>query len=141
MPAIFDYSHTVTEEEIDGLGHANNLAYLKWMQTAAIAHSAAQGWPTERYRDIGAGWVVRSHSIEYLLPAYCNDLITVRTWVSDFKKIQSLRQYRVLRATDDAVLAVAETNWVFISREHHVPRRVPVELRDSFELVPASAEP
>jgi len=141
MPAIFDYVHTATSDEIDGLGHVNNLAYLKWMQSAAIAHSAEQGWPTERYREIGAGWVVRSHSIEYLQPAYSDDKIIVRTWVSDFKKIQSLRKYKIIRECDDALLSVAKTNWVFVSREHHVPRRVPVELRDSFELVPMHAEP
>ena len=46
MPAIYCHSHVVRDDEIDGLGHVNNLHYLKWMQDAAVAHSAAQGWPT-----------------------------------------------------------------------------------------------
>ena len=41
MSAFFDYPHTVTHEDIDELGHAGNFHYIKWMQHAAIAHSAA----------------------------------------------------------------------------------------------------
>ena len=45
MPEIFEYLHTVRDDEADSLGHANNVAYVEWMQSAALAHSAAQGWP------------------------------------------------------------------------------------------------
>jgi len=141
MPAVFDYSHTVDDAEIDGQGHVNNLAYLKWMQDAAIAHSSVQGWPAERYFEIGAGWVVRSHHIDYLQPAFAGQQIVVRTWVSSFKKIQSLRKYKIIRSPDEDLLAVAETNWVFVGLEHQVPRRVPEELKGSFELVPTESEP
>mgnify|MGYP003526290200 CR=1 FL=1 len=82
MPAVFEYQHQVTEAEIDGVGHVNNLAYLRWMQDAAVAHSAAQGWPAKAYYDLGQGWVVRSHFIEYLVPAFAGDEIVVRTWVA-----------------------------------------------------------
>ncbi len=50
MPEIYSYSHVVEPAEIDDLGHANNVAYVAWLQAAAVAHSAAQGWPSERYR-------------------------------------------------------------------------------------------
>ncbi len=41
------------------------------MMDAALAHSAAQGWPAERYEKLGSGvWVVRSHEIKYVEPAY-----------------------------------------------------------------------
>ncbi len=53
MPAILEWTHTVVEHDLDGLGHANNISYLKWMQSAALAHSAAQGWPVEAYAALG----------------------------------------------------------------------------------------
>ena len=59
MPEIYEHLHTVADHEIDALGHANNVAYVEWMQDAALAHSAAQGWPPEAYQSLGAGWVVR----------------------------------------------------------------------------------
>ena len=95
MPAILEWTHTVVEHDLDGLGHANNISYLKWMQSAALAHSAAQGWPVEAYA--ARGWVVRSHFIEYLAPAMLGDTILIRTWVADMGKVTSRRRFLILR--------------------------------------------
>ncbi len=141
MPAVYEHRHTVRDDEIDEQGHANNVEYLKWMQTAAIAHSTAQGWSPQRYRDNGAGWVVRTHEIEYLQPAFTGDEIVVRTWVANFKKISSLRKYKICRDVDGTVLALARTDWVFLGMKHRVPRRMPKELIAAFELVPEENEP
>lgn len=141
MPAIFEYTHTITDDEIDGQGHVNNLAYIQWLLKAAVAHSKEQGWAWQRYREMGAGWVVRSHWIEYLKPSFANEEVRVLTWVSNFKKITSLRKYKIIRPADGTTLAVAETNWAFIGLEHRVPRRVPDEFRESFILVPEDEEP
>ena len=59
MPDIFFHPHAVQADEIDSLGHANNVVYIAWLQAAAVAHSAAQGWPGTRYHELGQGWVVR----------------------------------------------------------------------------------
>jgi acyl-CoA thioester hydrolase len=141
MPAVYRYEHTVEEGEIDGQGHVNNLEYLKWMQAAAIAHSDAQGWPASRYRAVGAGWVVRSHTIEYRQPAFAGEQIEVVTWVANFRKVRSLRKYKIVRCSDDRVLAVAATDWTFIGLERWLPRRVPAELVAAFELVASTEEP
>lgn len=135
MPAVFVHHHHVRDDEIDEQGHVNNLRYLAWMQAAAIAHSAAQGWTAQRYRDLGAGWVVRSHFIEYRQPAFIADEVVVRTWVAGFQKVTSLRQYRILRARDEALLALAETNWAFVSFHTRQPRRIPPEVIAAFEVV------
>lgn len=140
MPAIYLYRCTVQPEDIDGQGHVNNLTFVRWMQDAAVAHSAAQGWPPERYRTLGCGWVVRSHWIEYRRPAFLNDLIVVETWVADFKRISSRRRYRICRDSDGVVLAVAETNWAFVDLQSFLPRRVPPPLREAFQVVDRSLE-
>lgn len=141
MPGVYEYEHLVRDDEIDRLGHVNNLSYLRWVLEAAVAHSTAQGWPTDRYLELGAGWVVRSHFIEYLRPAFAAERIVVRTWVSSFKRSSSIRKYKIARLADQALLAVAETNWVFVGYEHQVPRRIPPELADAFVLVPEEEEP
>ena len=138
MPAVYYHVHRVTKEDVDVLGHANNLAYMEWMQAAALAHSAAQGWPGKRYREIGFGWVVRSHQIEYLQPALPDDEIVVKTWVADMQKVTSLRRYHILRLTPEReiLLAEAATNWAFIHYASGMPKRVPPEVADSFVVVP-----
>ncbi len=141
MTAIFEHPHTVSDDEIDGQGHVNNLEYLKWMQTAAVAHSASVGWTTARYRETKAGWVAQRHTIEYLRPAFAGDELVVRTWIAGMRKATSLRKYNVVRVADDAVLSKAETNWAYIGLEHHVPRRIPDEMRDAFTVVAEEDEP
>jgi acyl-CoA thioester hydrolase len=135
MPAVYEHFHTVLPEEIDALGHANNLCYLKWMQAAALAHSAAQGWPVEAYRELGSGWVVRSHQIEYLRPTFAGEELVVRTWVAGFRKVTSLRRYRILRHCDQRLLAVGATDWAFVNYGSGMPTRVPAEIISSFEIV------
>lgn len=134
MPAVYEHHHTVLPEEIDAQGHVGNVHYVSWMQAAAVAHSSAQGWTPQRYQEAGAGFVVRSHLIEYLQPAFAGDQIVVRTWVADFKKATSLRKYRIVRAADGATLARAETNWAFISRDTGTLSRIPPELAQCFEV-------
>jgi hypothetical protein len=65
---IFSKRFAVPPEAIDIQGHVSNLAYVGWMQDVAIQHSAAVGWPLRRYLELGAGWVVRSHFVEYFRP-------------------------------------------------------------------------
>ena len=134
MPTIYEHTLTVVPGEIDRLGHVNNLAYLSWMQAAALAHSAVQGWPPEKYESLGAGWVVRSHEIKYLQSAFVNEQIVVRTWVADMTKVASTRRYKILRASDRILLASATTQWAFVDYANGSLRRIPEEVWQSFEI-------
>ena len=135
IPAIYHHQHTVTPAEIDLLGHVNNLDYIRWMLAAAVAHSDAQGWTTAAHLQAGCGWVVRSHQIEYLSPAFVGEKIVVRTWVAEMKKVTSLRRYEIRRESDDALLAAAATSWAFIDFASGVPKRIPTEVAEAFEVV------
>jgi acyl-CoA thioester hydrolase len=135
MIARFEYPHVVTREDIDELGHAGNFHYVRWMQNAAVAHSAANGWPPERYNELGAGWVVRAHQITYLKPAYEGDELVIMTWVENIRPATSLRRYEIRRA-DGALLARAETDWAFINYATQKPVRIPPTVAGSFEVIP-----
>ena len=139
--AVFEHQHIVTLDEIDGLGHVGNVEYIRWMQDAAIAHSTANGWSMERYRESGFSWVARSHFIEYRQPAYEKDEVTVHTWVANLKGISSMRKYRMVRKSDDTVLAIAETKWVFIDMKSKRPKRVPPEVAADYLIVGEEDEP
>jgi acyl-CoA thioester hydrolase len=113
----------------------NNLNYLAWMLDAAVAHSAVQGWNAERYDELGSVWVVRSHEIKYIEPAYEGQQLVVRTWVADMTKVSSTRRYRIERTDTGAVLAKAATRWAFIDRTTGTLTRIPQVVIDSFEIV------
>ena len=134
MPDIYLHEHVVHAGEIDPLGHANNVSYVQWMQDAAIAHSTAQGWPMSRYQDIGFAWVVRRHTVEYLLSAVEGNSIVIRTWVADMQRVTSLRRYEI--HAGDRLLARAETNWAFIRTADGRLSRIPHEVSSAFILMP-----
>jgi acyl-CoA thioester hydrolase len=133
-PGVFAQTFAVPEDAIDELGHVSNLKYLAWMQEIAIQHSAARGWAVERYLKDGAVWVVRSHSITYLRPAFAGETIMLLTWVAEFRQGSSSRRYLVRRTSDQRVLVEAETVWVYVDRESGRPRKIPAELRAAFAL-------
>jgi acyl-CoA thioester hydrolase len=135
VPRIFVREFTVPETAIDVNHHVNHLEYLRWMQDIAIEHTTARGWPHERYRATRIAWVVRSHSIEYLRPAFAGDALSLVTWVADLRPRSSLRKYLVWRTSDQQVLARAETLWVLVDAGTGRARAIPEELRSSFDVV------
>lgn len=136
MPRIFRLELSVTGDAIDAFGHVNNQRYVAWMQEVASAHSAANGWPMARYLEVGAAWVVRSHFIEYLRPAFAGDRIEIVTWAASLALREVSRKYLFCRAGDRHALARAETKWVYVDIKSGRPRRVPEELLASFDAVP-----
>jgi acyl-CoA thioester hydrolase len=137
---MYRHSILISKEHIDANGHANNVEYLRWMQDAAIGHADTTGG-TEATREAGASWVVRSHHIEYLQPAFAGDRLVVCTWVSNLRKASSLRKYLLLRESDHAVIARGETNWVFVDGRSGRPTAIPKEVSSLFEVVPPNLEP
>ena len=139
MQAIYRFEIDVPSEAVDGNRHVNNVTYVQWMQDAAVRHSAASGC-TALTQAAGATWVVRSHRIEYLSPAFAGDRIVLMTWVADLRKVRSLRRYRFVRLADGAVLARGETDWVFVDAGGGRPRAIPGEIRKMFTVVAGEPE-
>jgi acyl-CoA thioester hydrolase len=139
MPQIYRYELIVPEDTLDENGHVNNVEYLRWMLDAAVRHSDSQGC-TQATRDAGATWVVRTHRIEYLIPAFAGDHVCILTWVSNFRRVQSLRKYKVIRLEDNAVLVEGETDWVFINAANGQLRSIPKNVMATFELLSEDKE-
>jgi acyl-CoA thioester hydrolase len=129
---VFCLHRIVCADDIDEMNHVNNLQYLRWTLQAASAHSRSVGWPSDRYRTLGAGWLVRSHKITYKVSAVLDDPITIRTWIEDFDRVSSLRKYEIVRSADDCLCAQAETRWVFIDYATQKLKEIPAEVRMAF---------
>lgn len=125
----FDFSHTVTADEIDAQQHVHNLRYLQWTLWAAGGHTRASGWDTKAALNDGLGWVVRGHEIKYRAAALAGDEIIVRTWVSEIQKYASTRKYIVCRPADKSILARVETRWVFVDLQNHKALAIPDEAK------------
>ena len=135
LQPVYTYEFTVSEQAVDENGHVNNVMYVQWMQDAAVRHYEAMGG-RQITIDIGATWVVRSHKVEYLRPAFAGERLKVETWVANMRRVRSLRRYRFLRAADEQVLVRGETDWVFVDVSSGAPRAVPAEVSGLFTLLP-----
>jgi acyl-CoA thioester hydrolase len=132
---IYSYEFTIPESTLDENGHVNNVQYVQWMQDSAVRHYESIGG-VPLTQALGATWVVRSHNIEYLRPAFAGDRIEVRTWVVDIRRVRSLRRYRFIRLSDGKLLVKAETDWVFVDARTGAPMAVPEEITRIFTLLP-----
>lgn len=139
MPQVYQYKLTVPDNALDINGHVNNIEYLRWMQDAAVLHSDVQGC-TKATIEAKATWVVRTHHIEYLRPAFAGQEIVVLTWIINIRRVQSLRKYRIVRITDNTVLVEGETNWVFVDAKTGSLRSIPRNVIDLFEILPKEKE-
>ncbi len=124
---IYRYRLTIPQDAIDGNGHVNNVAYVKWMQDAAMRHFETLGGAAHTVQ-LGATWVVRSHRIEYLAPAFAGEEIEVRTWVANVRRVRSLRRYEFARVVDEQLLVRGETEWVFVDARDGRPILIPEQI-------------
>ncbi len=134
LVGIFRCQFTVPSGVIDENGHVNNVVYVQWMQEVAIRHSETMGG-SAAVRAAGCSWVVRTHHIEYLSPAFAGDVLEAATWVVNFQRVRSLRRYRFVRMSDAKLLARGETDWVFVNAKSGRPCAIPESVRTCFTVV------
>ena len=132
VPDPFLYEPAVREADIDGQGHVNNAVYVRWMDAAAYAHSAAVGYDGDAYRALGTAFVVRRHEIDYLAPTWPGDRVVVATWPERMARFKAMRRHQVVRVGDGQTLVRAVTTWVYVDRATGRPQRIPAELIAAF---------
>lgn len=126
----------VRREDVDELGHAGNLVYVRWVLEAALAHSTSVGLDQAAYLARREVWVVRSHEIHYLRPALPGERLEIETRVASMAAANSIRRTRILRASDRVELCRATTDWAFLDLDRGRPRRIPLDIRSRFAIEP-----
>jgi len=124
----------VGDSDIDALGHASNIAYVRWIQDAAIAHSEAVGLDLAAYQRIGGVFVIVRHEVDYLRPVLRGDTLEARTWIPAVMaaKCQRATEIVQLGRPEPIVVAKALTTWGFIDPRAGRPRRIPEEIKAAF---------
>lgn len=119
-------SMVVAAQDIDELGHANNAAYVRWLERCAWQHSQSLGLGLDDYRALDRAMVVLRHEIDYLAAAYLHDELTVATWIvhSD-QRLRLNRHFQIIRNLDQLTLLRAESTFVCIELSTGRPRRMP----------------
>lgn len=119
----FSHSFRVAANDIDTQGHVNNVAYVRWIQDAAVAHwfSVTEETIREKYT-----WVVLRHEIDYKKQGFENEEVAVTTWVGEPTRISWERFTEIKRGAD--LLVKARSVWCLIDRETSRPMRITEEM-------------
>ena len=134
-------SLSVGEADIDELGHASNLSFLRWVLEAAVSHTSSVGLSPEDYRRRGQSFVVRRHAIDYLRSVYAGEALVVETRVVAMRTASSERETRILRAGSGELVAHARSLWAFVDLAARRPMRIPSDVRARFSIEPSVLQP
>ena len=124
------YSIKVKAEDIDQLGHVNNVVYLKWVQEAAISHWDAVATTEMKVDYI---WVVIRHEIDYLNACFFDTPLVAKTWVGETEAAKSIRHVEILNKDTNKLMVKVKTTWLMLEAQSKRPKRVTNEIIDLFK--------
>ena len=117
------YQHLikVTTDDIDELGHVNNVVYVRYVQEAASAH-----WNSVTSEEIRSQnvWVVMRHEIDYVSPAFAGDELLATTWVGETNGVRSARHVEITQKNSGKVIVKAKTLWCQLDAVTFKPKRI-----------------
>jgi acyl-CoA thioester hydrolase len=126
----FEVVIPVVADDIDDMGHVNNVVYLKWVNAVAVAHWLARATPQMLTT---VGWVATRHELDYVKAAMPGDVIVARTWIGAVDSRRFERLTAILRQSDGATLLRARTFWMMVSRESGRIIRITDDVRARFD--------
>ncbi len=138
--------HVKREQIGNVIEHVSNIEYVRWLDRAAELHADSLGYTRPWLLKNGIMWFVARHEIDYLAEAWLGDELVIATWVRDFKKVKSWRDYAIVRPADRTIICRAATLWVLVDLESRRPRRIDEEMIRRFDPLnpaplPSHAQP
>jgi acyl-CoA thioester hydrolase len=127
----------VWQADLDAFGDLRTASLLRLLQEAATRASTDAGFDSAYYDRAGLMWLVRRTTLTRIAPIRYGDELTVSTWIADFRRVRSQREYEVRNA--DRVVARASSDWVMVDRAHGRPRRIPPEWQAAFPSAGAAS--
>lgn len=112
--------------------------YARMLEIAATTASTEAGFSPQWYEQAGTAWVIRRSAIDRAAPVLPGTRIEIVTWVADFRRVRSHREYEA-RADGGVVCLRARADWVYVERASGRPRRIPEAMIEGF--VPEGAAP
>jgi acyl-CoA thioester hydrolase len=130
VPREFLWRAPVWQADLDAFGEVRNASLLRLLQETATRASSDAGFDSRYYDRTSAMWLIRRTTLTLASAARYGDILDVRTWIADFRRVRSQREYEV--CAGDRLVARASTDWVFVDRSQGRPRRIPAEWETVF---------
>lgn len=130
----FDYEYRVRYADTDKLGIAYYANYFVWFEAARTEYFREFGLPYTECEKKGYFLPVLEASAKYLGPCTYDDLVVVRTSVSEVRNSLMRFEYQVfLKDRPQKVLTTGFSAHVCVDRKMK-PVRIPAEIREKVTL-------
>ncbi|MEO1426122.1 MAG: thioesterase family protein [Pseudomonadota bacterium] len=131
---------TATAAHIDGFGHVNNMVYPLWAMEAAWHHSAALGFPFERFQTMGTGFVISTHEFSYKVPVLKGQTVHVATWIArNDGRLRLTRAFEMRLADCGTLVFTGETLFISIDMQTGKPIRMPRAFAQAYAVADRQA--
>ncbi|MGV6801243.1 MAG: acyl-CoA thioesterase [bacterium] len=119
-------------QDIDILGHVNNVVYLQWAQDMAVKHWSAYAPEHLQEKYI---WIALRHEIDYRDPILPGDKAERRTWVGNARGPRFQRFVDIRRQGAEKFAARSLTVWCLIDKTTKRPQRITQEILETFGVI------
>lgn len=130
---FFDYQTRVRYAETDRMGISYYANYFVWFEAARTEYFRALGFVYSEFEKQGILLPVAEAQCRYLGPSSYDDVLTVRTVVSQIRQSSIRFEYQVLINGSTKPIASGYTIHVFSDRNLK-PIRIPEALKSKVEL-------
>lgn len=140
LPTPFLMPITVDSDDVDRLGHANNVVYVRWLEEISWAHIEALGLTWDLQSRLGKAMAITRTEIDYLAAANEGDDLVLGTWLVEFDgRLRSARRFQLVRPADGRVLMRALSRHACIDLKTQRPTRIPDEFSEIFRRAAVGA--
>ena len=132
MPRTFRYHLRVRSYELDSFGHVNNAVYLQYLEAARADYMNQVGLSFKEFQCWERFPVVTKAVLEFRQMLDADDEVQIQGEVVDWKRTRFAINYRMVRTTDQSLVFIARTEFVFVNLAGR-PVAIPQPFREAFD--------
>ena len=129
----FDYERRVIYADTDKMGISYYANYFVWFEAARTEYFRALGLPYTECEKKGIFLPVVETGASYISPSTYDDVVVIRTSVTEFGKTTIRFEYRVFKKEDSKPVATGFSVHVFVDSKMK-PIRVPDLIKDRVQI-------
>ena len=129
MKEKFKYAYKVKTQDLDALGHVNNIVYLKWVQHVAYLHWNELVTNELRTKYV---WMVLRHEIDYVGQAFLGNEIDIQTWIGESSGVKSTRIVEMYHK--NTLIAKSKSTFCLLNAKTKKPQRIGTDLLNLFKI-------
>lgn len=119
--------------DLNRRGNIKISTVLDILQEAAILHSSAVGYDSDKLAEMKIAWLLEGWRVRFDIPLHNRSKVAVKTGIMTIKSCESNRGYEVWQDGERKVIATAD--WFTMNTEKRRITRIPQECIDAFDRV------